>query len=270
MKFRFKALQRMREPDELDAPVVLAAPRGWVTVRVILIIFVGAASWALYGDLPRTLSSSGLLTHPLGVSTVRSSHAGMLRDVAVAPGDAVVSGQSLGSVVDPNGSVRDISSTFTGKVVDVLVGAGQAVPLGAPVLTVERTDGPNDRLVALVFVPAELAVTVRPGATVGLAVATAPTAVFGLLRGRVASVGRYQLSAAALAELLGGERAAQHYLTGPPQRLVVVDLEPDSSTPSGYAWTSLRGTPGTLESQTRVVATISLGTQSPASFLLGR
>jgi hypothetical protein len=29
MIFRFKALARMREPDELDAPTILAAPRGW-------------------------------------------------------------------------------------------------------------------------------------------------------------------------------------------------------------------------------------------------
>ena len=54
MNFRFKALQRMREPDELDSPTLLAAPRGWIAVFVVLIIMIGAGTWVFAGRLPIT------------------------------------------------------------------------------------------------------------------------------------------------------------------------------------------------------------------------
>ena len=153
MEFRFKALQRMRAPDEIDTPIILAAPRGWIAVFVVMIAMAGAAVWAFAGRLPISVSATGLLSHSRGISVLQSPVAGMVRRVLVVPGEQITSGQTvadIGSAAQP----QPVISPFSGRVVEVAAAAGQVVGPGSAVLTVERSDGPDDRLVALLFVPA--------------------------------------------------------------------------------------------------------------------
>jgi multidrug efflux pump subunit AcrA (membrane-fusion protein) len=270
VNFRFKALQAAREPDELDAPTLLARPRGWIAVFSVLIVVLGAGVWAFLGALPRTVTATGLLTHPGGVSVVQSLYAGQIRTVLAAPGSRVRAGQAVAELVDPVGRGRQVTTPYSGQVVNVSVGGGQVVGIGAEVLTVERTDAPGDRLLAMLFVPADAAVGVIPGQSVDLAVSSAPPAAFGVLKGRVTSVSAYPLSTAALAALLGGQGPASGYTTGGSTRLVLVDLVRDPATASGYGWSTRTGFPRPLQSQAKVTGTIVLGRMSPIRFVLGR
>jgi multidrug efflux pump subunit AcrA (membrane-fusion protein) len=270
MDFRFKALQKMREPDELDSPTLLAAPRGWVAVFVALFVTVGAAVWAFAGSLPLTLSATGLLTHPLGVATVESPYSGVVTEIRAVPGQTISSNEPLVWISEMTGTVRRLTSPFPGVVIAVSVSGGQVVPAGGPVVSVERTDAPDDRLLAMLFIPAEQATGVRPGAVVQLAVSSAPPQVFGLLRGRVTSITPYPLTADALAGLLGDPLAVRTFAPLGAPRLVVVDLTPDPTTSTAYAWTTRHGPPFRLQSQTRLTGAISLGDRRPVDFVLGR
>ena len=49
-----------------------------------------------------------------------------------------------------------------------------------------------------------------------------------------------------------------------------MDLIPDPSTPTGYAWTSQSGPPMPLGTQVSVTATINVGKQTPFDLILGR
>jgi multidrug efflux pump subunit AcrA (membrane-fusion protein) len=174
MKFRFKALQRQREPDELDTPTRLAAPRAWAALLVTFAVVAGAGAWSVVGRLPQNLSASGVLVHPLGVSALQSEYAGLVSRVLVAPGDSVTTGQDVADITDPTGAVRTVRSPFSGLVAGAPVATGQAVRPGSTVLTVERTDGPDDRLVAMLFLPSSQALAVTPGEPVDLSVSTLP------------------------------------------------------------------------------------------------
>jgi HlyD family secretion protein len=270
MNFRFKALQAAREPDELDAPTLLARPRGWIAVLSVLIVVAGAGVWAFLGALPRTVTATGLLTRPGGVAVVQSLYPGQVRQVYATPGGQVAAGQPVAALLDPGGRLRQVTSPYAGEVVNVSVAGGQVVGVGAEVLTVERTDAAADRLLAMLFVPADSAVGVAPGQPVDLAVSSAPPAAFGVLKGRVTSVSAYPLSSAALAALLGGAGPASGYASGGATRLVVVDLLRDPATASGYGWSTRTGFPHPLRSQAKVTGTIVLGAQSPIRFVLGR
>jgi multidrug efflux pump subunit AcrA (membrane-fusion protein) len=174
MKFRFKALQRQREPDELDSPLILAAPRGWVAVFVILIVMTGAAAWAVLGWLPLTVSASGLITYPQGTAPVQSLYAGMVLGVLIAPAEQVTAGEPLADVTGPDGTVRQVTSPFAGEVVSVGITSGEVVGAGSTVATIGRTGGHPGRLVAMLFVPASQAVGIAPGESAELSVSTAP------------------------------------------------------------------------------------------------
>lgn len=275
MKFRFKALQRMREPDELDSPTLLAAPRGWIALFVVMITMGAALLWAFGGKIPISVGAPGLLTRAGGTAVIQSPYAGMVRSVSAQPADKVGAGQTVVSVEDSSGRIQDIDSPFGGQLVGVSVTAGEVIGVGSTVAAIERLDdggsgSATDRMVAMVFVPSSRAVGLAPGEPVDLSVSTAPSGAFGLLRGTVASVSPYPLTEEAVSGLVGGDLAARTYLGTAPPRLVVVDLVVDRATRSGFAWTSASGPPGPLSTQVSVVATISLGHQTPFNLLLGR
>jgi multidrug efflux pump subunit AcrA (membrane-fusion protein) len=248
-------------------PTVLARPRGWAAVLLVAAVTVAAVVWSVAGSLPRTVTAPGLLTHPGGVVRVQSLWAGQVREVRVAPGAAVSAGQVVAVLADTAGRARQVASPYSGRVVDVTVAGGQVLGVGTAVLTVERTDLPGDRLLAMVLVPEGSAAGIAPGQTVDLSVSSAPPQAFGVLRGRVSAVSDFPLSADALAALLGGPDAAAGYGAG--RRLVTVDLEP-ARTPSGYRWSTEAGYPRPLASQATVSATITVGSQAPIRFVLGR
>jgi biotin carboxyl carrier protein len=268
MEFRVKALARMRAPDEIDTPISLASPRGWIAVLVVAIIVAGAAVWAFAGRLPVTVSASGLLSHPQGISMLQSPVSGTVRDLRVGPGAEISAGQTVAEIQSGR-QEQPVVSPFGGLVVEVAAAAGQFVGAGTTVLTVERTDGPNDQMVALLFVSAPAAAEIVPGMKADLSVSSAPSAAFGLLQGRVAAVSQYPLDAASLNNLLGGDPALSGYTSSGAPWLVTVDLTPRAGSPSGFAWTSTEGPPEPLHSLTSVTATVSLGSQSPVSFVLG-
>ncbi|MGF1432280.1 HlyD family efflux transporter periplasmic adaptor subunit [Kitasatospora sp. LaBMicrA B282] len=270
MKFRFKALQRMREPDELDSPTLLAAPRGWIALFVVLITMTAALLWTFAGHIPITVDAPGLLTHPNGTALIQSPYGGMVRSVLTQPADQVALGQTVVEVEDAQGHTQQVTSPFGGQVVGLSVTAGQVVEPGTPIASVERTDASPDRMVAMVFVPAPQAIGLAPGEQVDLSVSTAPSSAFGLLRGTITSISPYTLTKDAVSGLVGGDLAAQRYLTGAPPRLVLIDLVRDPATRTGYAWTSQSGPPMPLGSQVSVTATVDVGRQTPFNLILGR
>ena len=220
MNFRFKALQRMREPDELDSPTLLAAPRGWIAVFVVMIIMGSAIAWAFLGTLPITVNATGLLTRPGGIASVQSPYSGMVRQLTVRPTQTLAAGTPIAQIQDATGRLDEVTSPFGGQVISLAVTIGEVIQGGATVATVEGIEGANDRLIAMIFVPSSNSVSLAPGDQVGLSVSTAPSAVFGLLRGRVSSVSAYPLTFGALSGLVGGDLSAQRYssIVGPAAR----------------------------------------------------
>jgi hypothetical protein len=270
MQYRFKALQRMREPDELDTVILLAKPRSWLAVAVILAALAGAGVWAFIGQVPRTLTATGLLTHPLGVSELQTIYTGQVSQLRVTPGDRVTAGETLLSVTDTTGRPNPVISPFTGTVVSVATAPGQVVTAGETMLTVERTGDPGDHLLAMAFVPASQASGLRPGDQADISVSTAPAAAFGLLRGRVVSVSPYPLTQEALDTLLGGQLAVRQFASVSDPELVLIDMVKDPTTASGFAWTSAAGPPGPLRSQVPITAAITLSSERPINLVLGR
>jgi len=270
MEFRFRALQEAREPDALDAATTLTGPRGWVAVFVIMILIVGAGVWAVFGRLPQTATVPGLLTHPEGVSEIQSLYSGQVAQVDIAPLGAVTTGQPMVEITDAAGRRHTVGAPFSGNVISVSVQPGGVVGAGSTIATVERTDGPRDRLVAMLLVPESQAQGIAPGQSVQLTVASAPAAVYGLLKARVTAVSPYPVTRGELDAVLGGELESLDPGSAPASRIVIADLEPDPRTPSGYAWNGVTGPPGRLRSQTSVTGVILLREQRPIDIVLGR
>lgn len=274
MKFRFKALDRRRQPDQLDSPMLLASSRGWVAVFVVLITTVFVLIWAILGSIPQTTTVAGALTYPGGVVSVQAPVAGTLEQVKVAPEQDVAAGTTVATIKASDGTQLEVKAPAEGRVVALQSQVGQLVSPGAPLLQMEQLGNGEEALQVQLLVSAQQIPFIREGQAVTVAVPGVNPRSFGRLQGTVASVGSYPLSGAQLAGISGGQPGAgmaqtdgQDDLIGP--HLVVVHLQPDADNPSGYVWTSQAGPPIELNSRTPVEGEIELGSISPISMLIG-
>jgi hypothetical protein len=270
MKFRFKALAKLREPDELDTPTVLTPSRGWVTILSLTAVIAAAVAWAVFGRLPQTVSADGLITPPNGATQVQSLYAGIVSEIHANDGGQVGAGQDLAVVRDAQGASHGIVSLFAGQVISIEVAEGEVIEVGSTVATIERSAAGGRQLVAMLFVPSSQSAGIAPGESVGLSVASAPAAAFGLLRGRVLSISQFPLTAPEISALLGGTIPAATLAADGGNLLVTVSLAKDSRTVSGYSWTTKKGPPQALLPLVSATGTITLSVRAPITLLISR
>lgn len=270
LQYRFKALEKAREPEELDAAVRLTRPRAWIAVFVVLVAAVAGLGWAFLGTVPRTLSGSGLLVHPLGTVTLQSTATGIVRDVLVQPGQEVPAGAVVASVEGPAGGPPGaVTAPFEGEVTDVAVGAGQVVGLGSPIVTVARTRPGSADVVGVVFVSSAAGPEIHTGMPVTFDVGSAPAREYGLLRGRVVEVGEAPVSSAQILALVGNAELTRTLVRPDAPLMVRVEPTADPSERSGLAWTTRTGPPFPLSAETLVEATVHVADERPAERLFG-
>ncbi|RRD50705.1 HlyD family efflux transporter periplasmic adaptor subunit [Arachnia propionica] len=253
MIYRFKALAKRRDPDQLDVPLALATPGGWIVTFVIGFCLISLVGWGFLGRVDQHVTASGVLQFPGGLVTVHSDVEGVVTELkplgsSLGEGEDIAQLQRRGSV----GHTR-VSGVTGGRVVQHLVKVGDVVSIGTPIAVVEPGSGEKALLEAVVQVPAKQISAIQVGQDVKLTVSGIVAAKYGLLRGRIKSVAPFPT----------GTDGVQ---VGPT--MVVVSLEP-ADTPTGYEWTSLVGPEQQLESQTPVIAEIDVGTVAPLALLGG-
>ncbi|MEW1863426.1 HlyD family efflux transporter periplasmic adaptor subunit [Streptomyces sp. NBC_00669] len=269
MEFRRKALENLRAPDDLDSPLRLARPRAWAVLALVAVLIAGGLVWSFNGSLARNVNIPGILTHPLGVSKVESPQSGLVSDVFAQTGNPVTKGAPVLSLVDAHGATQIVRAPFSGRTIALLVDNGQYVNAGATFMTVERTDSKNDRLVAVLFAPADKAGQLQIGDDVDMDVSSAPAQAFGLMRGHVTAVDAFPQTEQQVLDFLGGNQLLSNQLLkkGGPVR-ITVDLETDSKVSSGYRWTSASGPPFRINSWTQVTGYGRLPGERPIDWLL--
>jgi len=268
MEFRPKALSSLRSPDELDTAVRLTGARAWLVVLAFLVVVGLGATWAFAGEVPRSVSAPGILTHPLGVSAVQSTVSGLVSKVFPQTGSVVVAGTPIATLVTGDGQTQVVRVPFSGQVTNVLVTSGQYVTVGTTVILVERTDDPHDRLLAMLYAEADKAAFIRPGDQVDLEVSAAPSAAFGVLRGTVTAVGQFSQTRRQVAGFLGNDQLAGKFSAAGSPIAVMVDLSIDPRTVSGLKWSTGTGPPYRIDSQVEVTALVHLPSQRPIDWVL--
>ncbi|MFF5701451.1 HlyD family efflux transporter periplasmic adaptor subunit [Streptomyces sp. NPDC012794] len=267
MQFRQKALSKLQSPEELDLPVRFARPQGRLVLAVTVVVMAAASFWAVTGTVSAKQSAPGVLTRAEGSYTLQSPVSGQVTEVLAEEGRIVSPGTPLLTVRTDQGD-RPVRAVAGGRVRTMAARTGSVVTTGAEVATLERVRGPEDPLVAVLYVPAGSGPAIPVGAPVDLSVQSAPRQRFGVLRGRVQAVGRVPQTETQLRGFLGDRRLAeQFYRLGDPVA-VLVHLERSTTTRSGYAWSSTDGPPYTLDSPTPVTGSVHLAAQRPVDWLL--
>lgn len=269
MRFRREALRRLEGPEQLDEAVRLATVPSWLATAALLLVLGVTAVWAIAGEVARTVDADGVLIHSSGISGLDATQSGQVTRVWVAPNQRVARGRPLYSLVDGAGKIRTVDSPWDAYVVVWLVNEGQVVQPGTRVADLERLDAPGDALQAVVYLPAAYAPLMSPGLGVEVAAEAAPRAVFGTLRGTVASVGVFPETDASLRAFLGDRDDVGRLLADGTVVRVTVNLDPNPASPSGLHWTK-SPPPFRLNSASRVTARFTVAVEHPIDWMLNR
>ncbi|MGV9358103.1 HlyD family efflux transporter periplasmic adaptor subunit [Streptomyces misionensis] len=266
MQFRQQALAKLQSPQELDLPVRLARPQGWLALGVTVVVMAAASVWAVTGSVASTVSAPAILTHGQGSYVLQSPVAGQVTAVLARQGERLPAAAPVLKVRTSQGDsvVRTVAA---GRVTTLAATIGQIVQTGTDVAAVEKVGHADDPLYATVYVPAQNAAAIPAHAAVDLTVSSVPAQRYGVLRGQVRSVDRAAQSDRSIAAFLGDDQLGRQFTRNGRPVAVTVRLT-ESRTTSGYRWSTSDGPPFRLDSMTLATASIRLADQHPVDWLL--
>ncbi|MEU9400909.1 HlyD family efflux transporter periplasmic adaptor subunit [Streptomyces sp. SID4985] len=267
MQFRQQALAKLQSPEELDLPVRLARPQGWLALGVTVVVMAAASVWAVTGSVTSTVSAPAILTHAQGSYLLQSPVAGQVTAVLAQQGDRLDANAPVLKVRTAQGDSL-IRTVAAGRITALAATIGQIIQTGANVAAVEKVAHADDPLYATVYVPAENAASIPAHAEVDLTVSSVPAERYGVLRGRVKSVDRTAQSAQSIAAFLGDSQLGEQFTREERPVAVTVKLEKSASAKSGYRWSSADGPPFRLDSMTLATGSVRLADQRPLDWLL--
>jgi HlyD family secretion protein len=138
-----------------------------------------------------------------------------------------------------------VISPYAGRVVELKVNLGELVERGTSLFTLVPASGhvstEGNDLLGVIYVPAGEGKQVKPGMNVQLSPATAKREEFGFLMGKVRSIAEVPSTPEGMMRTLKNKQLVQTLSNNAAPIEVVVELQRDPATPSGYKWSSSRG-----------------------------
>lgn len=267
--FRQTSLERLSSPEQLDQLLQVTTPRGWLALTGLGGLLIMAVLWGIFGTVQNTKSGQGILIRGSRIQLIEAPKAGQIVRLNVQPGDSVQQGQTVASLLpadQSNGSNPvAVTSPYAGRVVEIRVNEGGIVQAGTPMLSLESI---NAELQAILYLSPADGKEVQPGMSVQVSPSNVPQQQYGVLMGKVSSVGAYPATYDGMLAVLGNEDLARMLSReGAPIEVRVELIKAD--TPSGYKWSSPQGPASPVQSGTFCTASVTISNQAPISLVLG-
>jgi HlyD family secretion protein len=158
-----------------------------------------------------------------------------------------------------------VRSPYSGQVIEVKQGPGSLVQPGTPIIGLQSSEV---HLEALVYVPADHAKETKPGMAAEISPASVKREEFGFIRGKVTFVADYPATESALMRVFENAPLVRALAGGGPVTEVHVQMEADPTTPSGFRWSTSRGSPSALSGGTMIAGDIVTREQPPISLVI--
>jgi HlyD family secretion protein len=160
-----------------------------------------------------------------------------------------------------------IISDYTGKILEITAKPGQLLEPGGGIGTIAAQES-SAKLVNVAFLPVSEGKKIKPGMSLQITPSTVKREEFGGMEAKVTNISAFPVTQQGAVSLIGNPDILPGVMTQGPQLAVFTELQPDSSTFSGYRWSSSKGpelkiTPGTTTS-----VRITVEERAPITFVL--
>jgi HlyD family secretion protein len=163
-----------------------------------------------------------------------------------------------------DGSIR---SQYSGRVSEVMAAAGQVMPAGGRLLTLEVDDDAVG-LLSISYFPVRDGKRIHPGMRLQVTPDTVQRERFGGILGTVSSVSPVAITREGATSTIGNAEVAQSLIPEGGYIEVRARLEPDLSTASGYRWSSSRGPDMKVTAGLTHSTRVTIEGRAPVTYLL--
>jgi len=215
-----------------------------------------------YDQFNETIRSDQALLAQLAVSELEIKNT---QTALVADGEARIqeADAELARLKRALRAATQVTSPYTGRILEVMTDQGSFVTRGEPVLSLVLTGRAVRDLVAIIYVPSVHGKMVKEGMTVHIAPSTVRQEEHGMMVGRITFVSDHPATPKGMQRVLKNEQLVTELSGGDAPYEVHAELELDPSTPSQYRWTSSKGPSARIQSGTLAAAQIIVETQRP-------
>ncbi|ACC85199.1 NHLP bacteriocin system secretion protein [Nostoc punctiforme] len=167
------------------------------------------------------------------------------------------------------GDNSQIISQYSGRILEITQTPGQVVEAGTRLATIEA-ENPKSKLIGVTYFPVAEGKKIKAGMTIQITPQTVKRERFGGIVANVTSISRFPITKEAAASEVGNAEVVEGLVSQQKDGLIQVfsDLEINSSTPSGYKWSSSTGPRLTVSSGTTTVARVKVEERAPITFVL--
>lgn len=159
-----------------------------------------------------------------------------------------------------------IISNYNGRVLELAIVPGQSLTQGIRIGTIEAQDA-NSELTSVVYFPVSEGKKIQPGMELQITPSTVKRERFGGIVGNVTRVSAFPVTQAGAASVVGGPELLQNLSSKEPQLQVFATLKPDSTTASGFHWSSSKGPQMPVTSGTTASVRVTVEEQAPIAFV---
>jgi len=162
-----------------------------------------------------------------------------------------------------------IISPHSGRIVELAVNPGQVVNPGTRLATLDAAN-PDSEMVGITYFSVGDGKKIKPGMTLQITPQTVKRERFGGIVGTVKDISTFPITQAAAAKVVGNPEIVADLVSNQPAGLmqVVADLHPDSTTFSGYKWSSSKGPQLNISSGTTTTVRVTIEERAPITFIL--
>ena len=164
--------------------------------------------------------------------------------------------------------MSEIVSTFTGRIIEILIEKGAVVASGQPLLRLDLTGRTVKELEAVIYVPSTHGKQIRTGMEARIASASVAPEEHGYMVGTVTYVSDFPTTSRAIQRTLKNPELVAALSRGDAPYEVRVDLQLDAATVSGYKWSSSAGPPMDIHTGTLCAARITVERRRPVEMLI--
>lgn len=162
-----------------------------------------------------------------------------------------------------------IISQHNGRVLELTVTPGQVINAGTRLGSIDEENS-SKKLVGITYFPIADGKKIQPGMTIQITPQTVKRERFGGIVGTITTVSPFPITREAAASVVGNPEVVAG-LVGEKQEgvmQVLAELEPDSTTRSGYKWSSSAGPQLKISSGTTTVVRVKVEERAPITFVL--
>ncbi|MDZ7899435.1 MAG: NHLP bacteriocin system secretion protein [Arcicella sp.] len=163
----------------------------------------------------------------------------------------------------------NIKSPYSGEVVEVLTDAGVVVGPGTPLFKLKNQhDGEVSKLKGVLYIPSQDGKKIKKGMEAFVVPSTVQPQEYGFIKGKVTYISDFPITQQGMMTSVKNDQLVKGLLASGPLFEVHVEFDKDTSSYSGFKWTSAKGPNIVIKEGTSCTGKITIKQEAPATIVV--